>query len=484
MCFNEYDIVLLAINPLFGWVSVCATRSCPLSSVPPFELEHRQYEERCLSREGVRAMELLTWFDNRTLIFCLCVLTTVFTALMLGLRAFHPTIAGIVPVTSGLLLGTVSMLMLLTEGTAPLWFAIVCGGTMLFLANMLFYRGVLAFVRDQDYPIRVLYSDEPARRASETRDLSPILYLTCSLAFCVLLYATQLRVDPAACLFALTLPMAITRGLVSWTLFRAAGGRRHIQWLAGTTAFFALTAAFRSTTVVFLKTPMDVMHTDHTQTLALLMSVLMVAVQGVFYSMLFAGNVTATIERQAELDHVSGMLNRRGIETALKGELARARRGGALALLLIDIDHFKGINDRFGHSSGDEALRQTARCLSQVVRVYDVLGRFGGDEFLVLLPQASAEQAMMTAERIRAAIAEHIRFSGVAQVTLSIGASCFIPGDDAIQLLARADAALYQAKHDGRDCTRIVLPHSASEPSPAAASQIPFSCADPLPREA
>jgi diguanylate cyclase (GGDEF)-like protein len=274
--------------------------------------------------------------------------------------------------------------------------------------------------------------------------------------------------------------MAISRGLIAMTLFQVARGRRHILWFSATTGFFALVAAFRSTTLIFLKTPMDVMHEDHTQTLALLLSVLLVAVQGVFYVMLFAGEVATTIEREANMDPVSGTLNRRGIEDALHAEMARARRGGDLALLLIDIDHFKQVNDRLGHAAGDRALRQAAQSLSKAVRVYDVVGRFGGDEFLVLLPETGPEQAMQAADRIRRGTGEDAHRPGALPLTLSIGATCFAPDDDPIEFVSRADAALYQAKHDGRDRARLFLARGET----LSAYEVAYAYADPLPREA
>jgi diguanylate cyclase (GGDEF)-like protein len=425
-------------------------------------------------------MHFLTWFDNRTLVLCLCVLTTVFTALMLGLRSFYPAIAGIVPVTAGFVLGTVSMLMMITEGTAPLAFSILGGGTVLLIANIVFYRGVLAFVRSQDAPVRSRYLDVPAGLPPVAPDRSIILYVVAVVACAALAYCTQVRVVPAVCLLALTLPMAIGRGIIAMTFFQAARGRRHILWLAATTGFFALIAAFRSTTLLFLTTPMDVMHEDHTQTLALLLSVLLVAIQGVFYVILFAGEVATTIEREANVDQVCGILNRRGIEDALEAEMARARRGGPLALLLIDIDHFKQVNDRLGHAAGDRALRQTAQSLSKAVRVYDVLGRFGGDEFLVLLPETGPEQAMLAADRIRRGTEEDAHRPGALALTLSMGATCFAPGDDPIQFVSRADAALYQAKRDGRDRARIFLAHG----EPLSEHEVACVCAGPLPREA
>jgi diguanylate cyclase (GGDEF)-like protein len=131
-------------------------------------------------------------------------------------------------------------------------------------------------------------------------------------------------------------------------------------------------------------------------------------------------------------------------------------------LLLLDVDHFKHINDAHGHPAGDAVLRQLAQLLLATVRVSDVVARFGGEEFAVLLPElAGPLDAVMTAEKIRQAV-ESTRFGDVGRVTVSIGVSLATPEDaDARRLVERADAALYDAKRGGRNA--VVL--KAAEPT-------------------
>ena len=135
--------------------------------------------------------------------------------------------------------------------------------------------------------------------------------------------------------------------------------------------------------------------------------------------------------------------------------MRRARRAGVpAAVLLLDIDHFKRVNDRYGHLAGDELLAATASTLVSHVRAGDVLGRFGGEEFVALLPGAGQEQACWIAERLR----ERVRVIAIpslgaaATVTVSIGvAELGRDGNELFELLAAADAALYRAKQSGRD---------------------------------
>jgi diguanylate cyclase (GGDEF)-like protein len=132
----------------------------------------------------------------------------------------------------------------------------------------------------------------------------------------------------------------------------------------------------------------------------------------------------------------------------------------APSLALIDIDHFKTINDTRGHAAGDDALRQVAKVISSHLRDYDYLGRFGGDEFLLILPEASYQDALKVVERIQKAIREMpARFDHA--ITLSIGVTQAVPFEPVDTILARADTALYKAKQAGRDRSHALPPTEA-----------------------
>jgi len=172
----------------------------------------------------------------------------------------------------------------------------------------------------------------------------------------------------------------------------------------------------------------------------------------------------------AQTDPLTGLKNRLSLEKVAAREIGRAeRQGGPLAIMLIDVDHFKQVNDERGHDAGDHALRVIAKLIGGVIRDGDIAFRFGGEEFLVLLPGATAEQASGVAERLREVIAE-CNFGLGSQhlkLTASFGISeCQIEKEGWYSSLKRADQALYQAKHDGRD--RVVGPQEfvASRASP------------------
>jgi diguanylate cyclase len=145
-------------------------------------------------------------------------------------------------------------------------------------------------------------------------------------------------------------------------------------------------------------------------------------------------------------DPLTGACNRRAMDEAIANQLALAGRyGSKFAVVLLDIDHFKRVNDEQGHLQGDRILQKAASAIDETVRETDILARYGGDEFLAILPQTDLAGGGVLAGRIRARIEERL------PLTASVGVAACRPGDSAETLLARADAALYQAKSAGRN---------------------------------
>lgn len=163
------------------------------------------------------------------------------------------------------------------------------------------------------------------------------------------------------------------------------------------------------------------------------------------------GAITAT-RTAASMDTLTGLPNRRGVVRALEEAMNYVRGGGVYAMLLMDIDHFKSINDLLGHQQGDRVLATIGRILAQNIRGLDIAGRFGGEEFLVLLRDASRERALQVAERLRAAIEDGgITYADGKPVTVSVGVAYARSGDSGGDVVERADRALYRAKNAGRN---------------------------------
>lgn len=170
---------------------------------------------------------------------------------------------------------------------------------------------------------------------------------------------------------------------------------------------------------------------------------------------LMGARLTAELRRLSRVDALTELFNRRAIEEMLQDEARRALRSNRpFSVLMIDADHFKGINDRFGHAAGDEALRHLARVVRAQMRDIDRVGRFGGEEFVVLLPGTASSEALHAAERVRDALVRRsLTWQGeVVTLTVSVGVAAWRgPHDEVGALLKRADAALYRAKALGRD---------------------------------
>ncbi len=188
-----------------------------------------------------------------------------------------------------------------------------------------------------------------------------------------------------------------------------------------------------------------------------------------------AAALQQAMERIRELatrDELTGVFNRRHGMEMLRAWVPPRRRPrdneGPPALLLLDIDHFKAVNDQHGHPVGDAVLREVGRRLQDTLRASDVLSRIGGEEFMVALPGATLDEALGLAERLRSAIAATpVRHDPLQlPVSVSLGVALLGPGESLEQLLARADAALYRAKHGGRN--RV----EAAEPPPRPLSAL------------
>jgi diguanylate cyclase (GGDEF)-like protein len=161
------------------------------------------------------------------------------------------------------------------------------------------------------------------------------------------------------------------------------------------------------------------------------------------------------VERQALIDGLTGLANRRQCEETLADELARVERfGGSLAVVVADLDWFKDVNDRYGHPAGDTVLREFAALLQETLRDVDLAGRWGGEEFVLILPGTDLDGGAQVAERIRVALARRIVLAGDGApipVTASFGVAATPPVRTGSELFATADAALYEAKRAGKN---------------------------------
>lgn len=210
--------------------------------------------------------------------------------------------------------------------------------------------------------------------------------------------------------------------------------------------------------VCVLRTVTVEIHQDWVLSGYLVSQVLWPGIMAAYGLLVITGYLEETQQRlkaEAVLDPLTGQLNRRGLTEAVNGCLAYLQRQQQpAALLMIDLDHFKRVNDQFGHDGGDVVLVQTALAIKTMLRQSDILARFGGEEFLIFLPSANRDTAATTAQRLLDGIRQLEWPASMPedyQLTISIGVSVFGPDYDFGRQLRLADQALYRAKQNGRD---------------------------------
>ncbi|WP_219350084.1 GGDEF domain-containing protein [Desulfurobacterium atlanticum] len=161
--------------------------------------------------------------------------------------------------------------------------------------------------------------------------------------------------------------------------------------------------------------------------------------------------ITKNLEKDVFIDKLTLLYNRHSFQNEVKRRIWISRKDGVpVSILIIDIDFFKKVNDTFGHIKGDEVLSKVAHIIKSQIRGKDLAFRFGGEEFIVVLPGVGKDEALTVAERIRKAV-EDTEFGIGKKITVSCGIAEYSPGETLEQLIDRADKALYEAKNSGRN---------------------------------
>jgi diguanylate cyclase (GGDEF)-like protein len=412
----------------------------------------------------------LAWMDNRTLFASQTLITLVYAVAFLGMRWMNRHLRGTGSFALAFFSGFLGCVLSVIRGSVPNFVSVVVEHFLIFSAFVLFYRGILVFFRSP----------------RTTR----FLWLSISAALVLLMYFTTADDRIAPRIVIVSLLLFLSRSLIAIELFRQAGQRLILNVFAVLMAVYAAFGAGRSLITILHGPPYDLMQTSHFQTPSLVVNLFFICIIGLFLLLMLSSELVAIVEAQSLQDHVSGALNRRGIDQRLALELARAKRNGyELAIALIDIDHFKQINDTAGHAAGDAALRQVVGAISSRLRSYDFFGRYGGDEFLLVLPKTSGDDALKIAKRVERAVSGVVIPRFAFPVTLSIGLTFANPCEPAASMIARADMALYNAKRAGRNCTRILLASTSegnfdrastdAEPSQSSATISPPRAATP-----
>jgi diguanylate cyclase (GGDEF)-like protein len=177
---------------------------------------------------------------------------------------------------------------------------------------------------------------------------------------------------------------------------------------------------------------------------------------GFFHDVTERKKTEEEIRLLATTDSLTGIANRRAFSTHLESEIERASRYGTpLSLLMYDVDYFKQVNDTFGHDAGDDILQALTAVVKAHIRAVDMVARWGGEEFMILMPESDVSAAAEAAEKLRRVVAGSL-FEHVGSLTVSFGVAAFAPHDASNTLLKRVDNALYKAKENGRNRVEIL----------------------------
>jgi len=357
----------------------------------------------------------------------------------------------------GLLFNAVAHLLFALRGTIPDIFSIVLGNTLLMGVYLSLLAAVLQF---------------QGRRLPRTAAVALPLLMAGCMALLADSYAARVVV---AGLLLSSMNLWLLSCLI--TRWKTMGGRG--AWLVvGALGFQTLVFALRIGLVgISSWVGAELMQSSAVQTLTFMSTFAVVLVASMGFVFMARDRADEDNRRLAAVDSLTGVANRRALIAALDREVARAsRQHTPMALMMVDIDHFKHVNDRYGHPAGDRVLCSVVNVLRQRVRAQDLVGRYGGEEFMVLLPDTGLVGAEQLAHELCKAVeesrcpADGVPGPGIA-VTVSIGVfgGRLESGDSWDMLIAAADRALYQAKNNGRN--RVEVATDLRRPSAQLAAQ-------------
>ncbi|MDF2440552.1 MAG: hypothetical protein JWN98_1536 [Abditibacteriota bacterium] len=387
------------------------------------------------------------YLDIRTIIFLAALFSLLMgMAIFVAARSYNDYIRGMR--RWGVACGCQGLAWLLAcaRGHIPDFLSIVIANTMLIVAATFYYQALREF------------NDEAPPHGS--------VYALSALLFTSFLYFTYVVPDMVIRIGLVSLIGALLLFACARTILAQGEPERPFSyWLTGL-AFLvlALASVFRGLYMVAAsglwgQTPVGLFDHGNLQNISYIFSNLAVVVLTFGFVLMCGDKFNSNLHRLATLDSLTGSLNRGTMDLLIRKELSRSQRDGStLSILLMDLDHFKRINDSFGHGVGDRVLQQFVTTISAHLRSHDLLGRFGGEEFIILLPNCSTAEAIVVAERIRLDTEQATVLHEQTPVccTVSIGiATHHSQETDHIALLHRADKALYVAKNQGRN--RIVV---------------------------
>ncbi|WP_291472249.1 GGDEF domain-containing protein [Acidovorax sp.] len=380
----------------------------------------------------------MTNLDPRSMIAMAGFMSAIMAVVLLFMRRHYPpSIRGVGAWAVAPLLWLVSTVLFSARGVIPSWLSLVLANQLLVLGALIYYMGTRHFMGH-----RFDWRFWGWIMAGSTMVFVVLTYWFPSYTLRVGFFTVLM-----GCIYVAQLRFMLRQGDRSFPV-------RLVQVVL---AVHTLVLAVRLTSILIGKGGSDLMEPSLFQTLYIGAYVLMVLMLSIGAVLMATDRLRTELEHLATHDSLTNTLNRRALLARCEDELERAQRyGHGPSIMMVDLDNFKAVNDTRGHQHGDAVLVHFADCTRQVLRRADRLGRYGGEEFLVLLPDSDTDAAMVVAQRIHATLAT----GHALDCQVSIGLTSWTGSHDTLDaMLSRADAALYRAKREGRNRTVV-----ASEP--------------------
>jgi diguanylate cyclase (GGDEF)-like protein len=389
-------------------------------------------------------MPFVAAIDVNTLLGCQIALAAIYALVFFCMKRIYPHLRGAGSVSIAFLVATFGNVLLVLSGSVPTFVSIAVSHCLLLSAFVLFYTGILHFFNS---PRKIHYA-----------------WVLTVITTGWIVYLVLSHDRTTALTYVIAISFFCVRGLIAVEVFRQAADRIFLKIFAFLMAFYAVFALNRVIFLGIFGVPPTQAQREILQVISVVLSVSFTFLIGMSFLLMLCSDLLTLVRDESVRDLLCGVFNRRGIQLKLEAELKRTGRiGQSLSVALVDVDHFKNINDEAGHAAGDTALRNVASTLSERLRPHDLIGRFGGDEFLVVFPHTTAPDALKVCSRIQQSIRELSIPSTGLPLTISIGLTQAAHNELPDPFLARADKALYNAKNDGRNCCRVLL----HEPEPA-----------------
>lgn len=382
--------------------------------------------------------------DPRSIIVLAGVMGLLMSLVMFSMRRSYPSsIRGLREWTLAPLLGFASSLLFGGRGVLPDLLSVTLANMVLFQGCITYYAGSQLFLG----------------HARDTRGWSAVTLVLGAVMF----WFSDVQPDYTVRLAVFTFTISLLFAAHARLYLRHRLAHLGVRLITGLLLLQASVAGLRFVTVLFGVAGTDLLQPSWLQVVYIVMysfTGLLMSIAGVLMA---TDRARMEFEFLASHDPLTGVLNRRALFAQCEQAFARSRRGEApMALLMLDADHFKRINDAFGHQTGDEVLRELAQRLQEPLPATAHLGRYGGEEFLAVLPGLTPDAAHALAEGLRQSLARpfeagsRLAAVGIDRLTVSIGMAAFQGAGDTLDaMLARADAALYRAKAAGRNRVEV-----------------------------